>query len=99
MVLANIFIEWFEDAMLKSAPVFPTVWWRYVDDAFVPLDRSSLPQFHTHINNQWEFIILMKEEEDEQQLPFLDCLISTTKRPIENLRLPIVSYGLTHTTH
>ncbi len=98
-MLANIFIGWFEDAMLKPAPVFPTVWRRYVDDTFVLLDRSSLPQFHIHINNQEESIILMKEEEDEKQLPFLDCWISRTKKTIENLRLPINSYGLTHTIH
>ncbi len=70
--------QWLEDAMLKSALAIPTVWWRYVDDTLVLLDRSSVPQFHDHINNQEESIIFTKEEEDEQQLPFLDCLISRT---------------------
>ncbi len=77
-MLANIFMEWFEDTMLKSATVIPTVWWRCVDDTSVLLDRSSVPQFHALINNQEESIIFSKEEEDERQLPFLDCLISRT---------------------
>ncbi len=69
-------MEWFEDAMLKSAPVSTTVWWRYADATFVLLDRSSVPQFHqSHINNQEESIIFTKVEEGEQQLPFLDCLM------------------------
>ncbi len=77
-VLANILMQWFEDTMLKSAPVIPNVWWRYVDDTFGLLDRWLVPQFHAHINNQEESIIFTKEEEDEQQLSFLDCLISRT---------------------
>ncbi len=48
------------------------------DDTFVLLERSSVPQFHAHSNNQEESIIFTKEEKDEQQLPFLDCLISRT---------------------
>ncbi len=65
-------------SMLKSVPIIPTVWRRYADDKFVLLDRSSVPQFHAHINNQEGSIIFTKEEEDEHQLPFLDCLISRT---------------------
>ncbi len=30
------------------------------------------------LSQQWESIIFTKEKEDEQQLPFLDCLISRT---------------------
>ncbi len=77
-MVANIFMEWFEDAMLKPAPVIPTVWWRYVDDTFVLLDRSPVPQFHAHINNREDSITFTNEEEDEQQPPFLDCLIRRT---------------------
>ncbi len=43
-----------------------------------PSRRSSVPQFHGHINNQEDSIIFTKEEEGEQQLPFPDCLISRT---------------------
>ncbi len=46
--------------------------------AIRPSRRSSVPQFHDHINNQEESIIFTKEEEGEQQLPFPDCLISRT---------------------
>ncbi len=65
-VLANIFMEWFEDAMPNYVPVIRTVWWRYVDDTFVLLDKWPVPQFHAHINNQEESIIFTKEKEDEQ---------------------------------
>ncbi len=37
-VLANIFMEWLEDAMLNSAAATQTAWWRYDDDAFVLID-------------------------------------------------------------
>ncbi len=62
-------MEWFEDATLKSARAISTVWWKYVDDTFVLVDKTFLPQFHAHTNNQEESIIFTKEEEFEQQLP------------------------------
>ncbi len=64
--LANIFLEWFEDTMLKSAPVIQTVWWRYVDGTFVLIDKTSVPQFHAHTSKQEESIIFTKEEEDKE---------------------------------
>ncbi len=71
-VLVKISIEWHEGAMHKPAPVIQTVWWRYVDDRLVLIDKTFIPQFYAYINNQEQSIILTKEEEVEQQLPFLD---------------------------
>ncbi len=53
-------MEWFEDATLKSARAISTVWWKCVDGTFVLVDKTTLPQFHAHINNQEESIILTK---------------------------------------
>ncbi len=65
-VLANVFMEWFEDAMLNSAAVIQTACWRYVDDTFVLLDKSSVPQFHGYISNQEESLVFTKDQEDEK---------------------------------
>ncbi len=40
---------------------------------------SSIDHTYVQINNQEGGIILTKEEEDEHQLSFLDCLISRTR--------------------
>ena len=37
-VVANIFMEKFEEGTLKSADLKPTMWRRYVDDTFVLWD-------------------------------------------------------------
>lgn len=40
-VTANIFMECLEDKALENAPVTPRYWWRYVDDFFAIVSRSS----------------------------------------------------------
>ncbi len=55
--LANIFVKWFEDAMLKLAPVTPTVWWGHANDAF-RIDKIPVPQFDSNINEQEQGIVL-----------------------------------------
>ncbi len=62
--------------MLKSAPINQATLWRYDDVTFILIDKSPKPQFYAYINNQKEGSIYTKEEEDEHQLPFHDCLIS-----------------------
>ena len=53
----------------------PKVWMRYVDDTFVILNRRERDRFFEHINACDQFIKFTQEEENENSIPFLDCLI------------------------
>ena len=76
-IIANIYMEHFEEVALRSSILQPKVWWRYVDDTFViwPHSQSTLPQFLSHLNNIRPSIQFTMEEEVEQRIPFLDVLV------------------------
>ncbi|BHF66391.1 hypothetical protein SprV_0200940800 [Sparganum proliferum] len=59
-------------AFLQHEPVF---WHRYVDDTFVIVKKDMLQHFHSLLNAVFPDIKLTREEEQEQQLPFLDVLV------------------------
>ena len=52
-VVANIFMEHFEDKAINSAPEKPQQWRRYVDDThFIwPHGKDKLGDFLTHMKN------------------------------------------------
>ncbi|XP_013788171.1 uncharacterized protein LOC106472086 [Limulus polyphemus] len=50
-VIANIYMEYFEDLALEPAPLVPAVWLRYVDDTFVLREhQEDVTSFLDHIN-------------------------------------------------
>ena len=51
-VVANLFMEAFEERALESATLKPRLWVRYVDDTFVlwPHGEDELEKFHLHLN-------------------------------------------------
>jgi hypothetical protein len=51
-IVSNIFMENFEKLALDSAQYKPSLWLRYVDDAFVvwPHGSEQLPNFFNHCN-------------------------------------------------
>ena len=53
-VLADIFMEEFENSSLNTADLQPKLWLRYVDDTFVvwPHGRDTLQDFLQHLNQQ-----------------------------------------------
>ncbi len=53
----------------------PQLWLRYVDDIFVIINRNDLEPFHTIINSMNASIKFSREEEQNNQLPFLDVLV------------------------
>ncbi len=55
----------------------PRLWLRYVDDTFVIINRNDFEHFHKIINTMNASIKLSREEEQNNQLPFLDVLIQT----------------------
>nr|VZI27565.1 unnamed protein product [Spirometra erinaceieuropaei] len=53
----------------------PKFWARYVDDTFVVIDRDQLPTFKERLNAVFPDIQFTMEEEENNQLAFLDVLV------------------------
>ena len=86
-IVANLFMEDFEEKTINSFPHKPRWWLRFVDDVFSnwPHGEDKLEEFQSHINNQCDSIKFTLEKEEENSLPFLDVLI--TKNPDGSLSL------------
>ena len=76
-IVANIYMEYFEEMALESAQLQPKVWKRYVDDTFVIWQHGSPSKqsFLEHLNNQRDSIKLTMEEEQDNRITFLDVLV------------------------
>ncbi len=76
-VLANLFMENLEDQALKTFPISPRLYVRFVDDLFLIWDSSKgdFREFLQHMNMQNEEINLTCEEEVDASLPFLDLMV------------------------
>ncbi|XP_011859451.1 PREDICTED: uncharacterized protein LOC105556945 [Vollenhovia emeryi] len=82
-IIANIFMEHFENEILKKAPLKPSTWSQYVDDTVQYMTtffiwnhgRETLPHFLTFINSQHPNIQFTMETEQNSQIPFLDVLV------------------------
>ncbi|XP_046400855.1 uncharacterized protein LOC124167106 [Ischnura elegans] len=77
-VIANLFMEEFENSVLTSYKKKPTLWIRYVDGTFViwPHGEQELENFLRHLNNQHDSIKFTMEVEKDGCLPFLDVLVT-----------------------
>ena len=76
-IVANIFMEHFEQQALASAPYPPSLWKRYVDDTFVILETSHKEEFFHHINSIDRNIkFTVENTRDDGSIPFLDTLIT-----------------------
>ena len=78
LVMANMYMEHLEETALRTAPLQPTLWIRYVDDTFViwPHGHDELRRFHEHINQQHPNIQFTIEEEKDGKLAFLDVQVT-----------------------
>ncbi len=75
-IVANIFMENFEEKAISSFHRPPKIWKRYVDDTFVVISKFAARTFFAHLNSQNQAIKFTAEYEKlEGTLPFLDCLI------------------------
>ena len=75
-IVANLFMEDFEDKALASFHRPPTMWKRYVDDTFAIISKYAARSFFAHINKQNPSIkFTVEHETDEGTIPFLDCLV------------------------
>ena len=75
-VVANLYMEMFEEKALRSAILQPKMWVRYIDDTFMiwPHGTEELNRFHDHLNDQHPAIQFSREEVDKR-IPFLDTLV------------------------
>lgn len=78
LVVANMFMKYFESKALASGTFNLKLWKRFVDDTCViwSHDLEKLDNFSQHLNNQCSSINFTMECEIHGTLPFLDVLIS-----------------------
>ena len=81
-MIANIYMEGFEEEALNTATDQPSLWVRYVDDTFViwPHGPDELENFHSHLNSLRKSIQFTMEKEHNNHLPFLDVLVTKEGR-------------------
>ena len=51
-------------------------WNRYVDDSFVMVKKDCVPEFHDKLNSIDPMISFTMEKENNQQISFLDTIVS-----------------------
>ncbi|CAH2098873.1 unnamed protein product [Euphydryas editha] len=74
-IVADIYMEDFEVRALKTAPISPRFYKRYVDDTFTILPTDSTCIFLEHLNSINNNIQFTMELEANNTLAFLDVLI------------------------
>ena len=94
-IIANIFMEAFEQRAITTALHPPRVWKRYVDDTFVLQQQTHQEEFLQHINTIDPSIqFTVEEAKEDGSIPFLDTII----RPEEDGSFTIGVYRKpTHT--
>ena len=76
-IVANIFMESFEQQALDTAPHPPSLWKRYVDDIFVIQEEQHQEEFLQHINSLDPNIRFTAETtRADGSMPFLDTLVT-----------------------
>ena len=74
-IVANLYMEDFEEQALSSFPDPPRFWGRYVDDTMVIIKTAHIELFTQHINNISPKIKFTIETEESSRIPMLDTLI------------------------
>ncbi len=103
-VVANLYMENFEEKALSTTTNTPDIWLRYVDDAFRVL-QNYVSEFTEHINNIDSNIKFTMEEPENNTVGFLDTKVTVRmmdqqkSRCIENLHTPINIKTGTETIH
>jgi hypothetical protein len=94
-LMANLFMEWFEQRAIDTALSKPKMWLRYVDDVYCQWQhgKESLQGFLDHLNTIHPTIRFTMEVEQDGKLPFLDVNIERVGTRMETG----VYYKKTHT--
>ena len=72
--LAHLYMEFFEELALETAPTRHRLWKKYVDDTSFILKKGSTKELLRHLNGVRPTIKFTVEQEDGT-LPFLDMLL------------------------
>ncbi len=93
-IVANMFMEWFEEHAIETFTYELKLWRRYVDDTMVILTDVLLEDFTQHINSVHPAIAFTREEEEGGTIAMLDAKIR--KHTEGNLTFTVYRKG-THT--
>jgi len=74
-VIANLYMELFEEQAIDSAPCKPKIWKCYVDETLTILDQDRVDVFLQHLNSQQPSIRFTMEIENNSKIPFLNTSI------------------------
>ena len=74
-VVANIYMEMFEELALRTATYPPRIWTHYVDDTFLVITKTVVEKFLNHLNSLRPTITFTVEQKVEGKLPFLDTVL------------------------
>ena len=93
-IVANLYMEWFEEHAILTFQYEITIWKRYVDDTIVAICDALVDDFMTHLNSIEPAIQFTHELETSGTLPMLDTL--TTRHPSGRLEFSVF-HKPTHT--
>ena len=80
-VLANIYMEYFEEMTLGCTSLKPSTWLRYIDDTFILWPHQEDVQILLdHVNSIRPSIQFTMEKEQDSKLPFLNVLVTRTEQ-------------------
>ena len=74
-VVANLYMEFFDELTLETALTRHRLWKRYVDDTFCILRKGSTEELLHHFNGVRLTINFIVEQEEYGTLPSLDTLL------------------------
>ena len=80
--VANLCMEVIEEQAIQSATTPPKTWKRFVDDSFAIISKNAITSFHDTLNSIDPHIKFTIEHEKDEQIAFLDMLISRRNNSI-----------------
>ena len=93
-IVCNLYMEYFEELALSTAPHPPLWWFRFVDDTHSKNKKAHTQEFIKHLNSVDSDIQFTNEPETDGKLPFLDSL--TVRQPDGSLKFMVFRKS-THT--
>lgn len=76
VIIANLYMESFEEQAITSLSYKLRIWKRYFDDTFTIVDRENIDNFLQHLNSQHRSICLTMETENDTKLALFDSAVS-----------------------
>jgi ribosomal protein L17 len=82
-VVANLCMEVIENTATHTTLTKPKTWKRFVDDSFSIIKKTAISTFHNTLNNIDPNISFTIEFEQDNQISFLDALITRQGNNLE----------------